>query len=210
MKRILLSLLLAMGILASPVTLQGKSDHKVTPTEAQVIKTALKSVGHVTGLFEAEDGSLHPYGCSAFSIATRKFLTAAHCYGANMTVDGSKAAVILMDVDKDLMVLLADDTRPSLILRAAPLTYLESAIGLGYGYSWLFPTITWHRALMFHYSPFKGVWPGTWFQGGFIGGMSGGPVIDVDGQVVGICQRGNEQSGYGVGVDVIEGFLKGE
>jgi S1-C subfamily serine protease len=49
--------------------------------------------------------------------------------------------------------------------------------------------------------------PGIVVQGGYIPGMSGGPVIDKDGQVVGIIQQSDQNIGYGVGVDRISEFL---
>lgn len=209
MKRFLATLL-AVALLTASTAAVGNPKHTPTPSETQVIKTALKSIGHVTGVMRDEDDDPHTYGCTAFSIEPCKYLTAAHCVGEDMKVDGVGAVAVKVSVEKDLAVLLVDAVKPALTLRQRALQFLETAIGLGYGYSWRFPTVTWHKALMFKYSPFEDVYPGTWFQGGFIGGMSGGPIIDVHGQVVGVVQRGNGASGYGVGVDVVEGFLKGE
>ena len=44
-------------------------------------------------------------------------------------------------------------------------------------------------------------------MGGFIGGMSGGPVFDINGDVVGVVQRGTEQIGYGVNTATLLEFL---
>lgn len=200
MKRLLATFALFLA-LVSPSSAVG-------PTQAEVITKALRSVGHVVGLVEDMDGIKHQTGCSAVSISPRKFLTAAHCIVSDLRLDGKVAAPIAVDTERDLAVLLVDDTRPSLRIRAKALHFLEEVIGIGYGYSFLHPTVTYHHALMFHYSPEKDVYPGTWFQGGVIGGMSGGAFIDADGEIVGTVQRGNAQIGYGVDSGTINEFLQ--
>lgn len=203
MKRVLATIL-AFVILISSSAMAAKI---TSPSET--ITQALRSVGHVKGEQKDDDDEVHHYGCSAFAVASRKFLTAAHCVGDKLTVDGIVAKEIKVDEEKDLAILLVDDTRPPLTLRDRPLSFYEVAYGLGYGYSWAHPTVTFHRALMFKYGPpDTSIYPGTWYQGGFIGGMSGGPIVDESGQVVGVVQRSNDVTGYGVDVDAVKEFLK--
>ena len=49
--------------------------------------------------------------------------------------------------------------------------------------------------------------PGLFVAGQYIPGMSGGPVVDHDGKIVGIVQQSNSGIGFGVGVSTIQGFL---
>jgi hypothetical protein len=50
--------------------------------------------------------------------------------------------------------------------------------------------------------------PGVVVQGGYLPGMSGGPLIDADGLVVGIVQTSAHNVGYGVGARVIQAFIQ--
>ncbi len=192
--RSLITCLLALSLLA--------------PLKASsVVETALQSVAHLTGSMTNEDGEIYTYGCSASSIAVRKFLTAAHCIADQMKLDGHLAFAVKVSAKLDLAVLVSDYSRPPMTLRMRPLERMEEATGLGYGYSWQYPTVTEHKALMFKFTPDTDIYPGTWFLHPFIGGMSGGPIIDVNGEVVGIVQRGNNGVGYGVDTETNLDFL---
>jgi len=164
-------------------------------------------VGHITGIF-SEMGETHTYGCTAFSIDTRKWMTAAHCVGDEMKIDGHPAMVIAQDKTLDLAVLVADYVKPALHFRAKPLHRQEEVVALGYGYSWKYPTITHHFVMILHFSPNEDIYPGVWYSTGFIGGMSGGVVLDLNGMVVGIVQRGDSQVGYGVDVATMLAWLQ--
>lgn len=182
----------------------GHAKPVIHPTTVTIVERALNSVGHIKGMSEG-----HEYGCSAIAIAERKWLTAAHCMGEKMMLDGHPAFMIAQDVSLDLAVIVSDYVKPALHIRVAPLTRQEEVIGLGFGYSWKYPTITRHRVMILDYTPWPGdVAPGTWFSGGFIGGQSGGAVIDVSGLVVGVIQRGDAQVGYGVNSAKILAFLR--
>jgi hypothetical protein len=155
-----------------------------------------------------QEGEPDHYGCSAFSIAPRKFLTAAHCMGDNMVVDGHKAFMVAQDVNADLAIIVSDYEKPALEMRTLPLALQEETVSLGYGYSWKYPTILHHLVMITNYSPYMEIMPGTWFSTAFIGGMSGGPVVDLHGQIVGVVQRGDYQVGYGVDSATIFKFLQ--
>jgi Trypsin-like peptidase domain len=178
----------------------------LTPSNIALVETALLSVGHLTGTM-TEDGRTGTYGCTAFSIDVRKFMTAAHCIGDQMVVDGHPATLVAKDDTADLAVIIADDVKPALHFRQAPLVRQEGVVALGYGYSWKYPTITHHFVMILDFTPETDMVPGVWFSGGFIGGMSGGPVLDLTGHVVSIVQRSNEEAAYGVSVATMMKFL---
>lgn len=191
------------------------------------VERALQSVVHMTGTVPARNvtqmnrgdastqiwlkqaGDVTKYGCSAWAIDVRKFVTAAHCIGDDMKLDGHPAFVIAQDNVLDLAVIVSDYVKPGLTIRQAPLTRDESTIGLGYGFSWLFPTITHHKVMILSYTPSPEDIPtaGVWYYGPFIGGQSGGAVIDEDGLVVGVIQRGSDVVGYGIDSATLLMFL---
>lgn len=204
MKKFLLAALLVL-FAASPI-----ASESLNP----FLDKNLASVVHLVGVVMSENGTPFVYGCTAFSIAPRKLMTAAHCVPSNMvslSADRVRVYPIKIDVAKDLAILLWDKELPALSFRDSPLVRYEAVTALGYGYSFAHPTVTFHQVIMLNYSPDPDeIWPGTWYMGGFIGGMSGGPVIDKDGFVVGVVQRGSAQMGYGVSVATIREFLADE
>lgn len=206
LKRILISLLTLITfscVHAKPVLTPAPP---AALSNIALVNQALQSVGHLTGTM-TEEGQTDKYGCTAFSIDVRKFMTAAHCIGDNMMLDGHPATVITKDETADLAVIIADEVMPALHLRQAPLVRQEAVVALGYGYSWKYPTITHHYVMILNFTPETDMVPGVWFSGGFIGGMSGGPVLDLTGHVVSIVQRSNEEAAYGVDVATMMKFL---
>ena len=192
----------------------------VPPSQAAIIERTLNSVGHLIGNIEIStmytvdvaatmtfDPAQRTYGCTAFAIEARKWLTAEHCVGANMMIDGHPAFLVMASPKLDLAVLVSDYVKPALTLRERPLLPQEEVVGLGYGYSWKFPVITHHYAVLMNFSPLEDITPGTWYSNGFIGGQSGGVLIDKAGLVVGMMQRSDFQYGYGVDAKTITDFL---
>lgn len=182
----------------------------VEPVEVRVER----SIGRITGYLEGK-GS---YVCTAFSIAPRKYLTAAHCTywkqrfpQLDLRVGGAIASVVAQDLDLDLAVLVVDLEKPALPISFTSMKRWQKAYGLGFGEGLRTPTFTEHRVLSLDYDLGGGLPHGILYQSPFIGGMSGGPVFDADGVVVGMVQRASYFIGYGVDAPVIQLFLlKGE
>lgn len=179
--------------------------------EPAIINTITSSVVRITGVEEAHSifgSGPQNYVCTGFTIAPSTILTAAHCVGEQVLVDGYKATLIRADKYYDLAVLkVPGSTRPSLTLRDVVVLPTEELIGVGYGNGWVFPIAMHERVLVGSYSPTPSVPVGIITQGGYVGGMSGGPIVDLYGNVVGVVQQSNSGLGYGVGVTMIRAFL---
>lgn len=145
--------------------------------------------------------------CTGFVIDNvRDFvLTAAHCIGDEIYVDSEPAAVRARDVKNDLMVLYVKGIdREALAMAAANPRIGEPVATSGYGWGFERPLF---RAG--HVSDNKAMVPGI--EGGpwlivdsaFIPGQSGGPVVNLKGDVVGIVLRTSDRDGFGAGVEVI-------
>ncbi len=151
---------------------------------------------------ESKSGS-----CSSSVIDTeRKYvLTAAHCDGAEIFVDQSPAKVVAKDVKSDLMVLeVKGIDQPALRLATKnPVTGQEVAT-YGFGYGLEDPLFRTH-----HVSADNAQIPELPYQyvivdSAFLPGQSGGPIVDMNMNIVAIVQRGNESIGLGVGAETIK------
>jgi S1-C subfamily serine protease len=133
-------------------------------------------------------------------------LTAAHCDGEKLYVDQATAKVISKDTKKDLMVLEVEDTgRPALKLAKDNPKIGDEVASLGYGWGLERPMFrTAHVSDDNTYIPEDGIGgPFIVIDAQFVGGQSGGPVINTAGEVVLIVQRGGGGVGIGVGAEVI-------
>jgi S1-C subfamily serine protease len=145
--------------------------------------------------------------CSGAVIdSTRDYvLTAAHCDGEKLFIDQSPAKVISKDVKSDLMVAHVDGLeRPALKLALKnPVTGQEVAT-YGYGFGLEQPLFRTH-----HVSDAEAQLPELPYRyvavdSAFLPGQSGGPVVDLNNQVVAVVQRSNGTIGIGVGAETIK------
>lgn len=147
--------------------------------------------------------------CTVWSIGPRKFLTAAHCILNNdvYVIDGREAIPIKIDKKKDMAILLADVVREALPIRDGTLTKGEIVHGVGYAEGLNEPVITDQKTSVLRIEIGDGPF-GNVFVGPFIQGMSGGPIVDEFGNVVGMVQATTPQLGFGVDSPTIEQFIK--
>lgn len=166
----------------------------------------------VTGPFgEDEHGA-----CTAFSINDLRdyFLTAAHCFGKKMTVGGHEARLVLLDEASDLMVLTVPESgevpevKPAKQRNCKDETVGATCQGqevaaMGYGFGSMVPLLKTGNVASSDVTM-----PGWGFGeqehmliSGFayIPGMSGGPVFNLDGKIVGIVQWGDNGNYIGGG-----------
>lgn len=156
-------------------------------------------------------------GCTAFVINQEKhyLLTAGHCFpekGEMLWVDGVAASPVYLDHKRDLLVVEAkyiDPTKPALKLAARNPVIGQEVMSVGFGYALERPFFR-----QAHVQDDKMALPGV--DGGpfistdtaFVGGQSGGPVVDGAGDVVMIVQRGdNGTTGLGIGCETIAKFV---
>ncbi len=145
--------------------------------------------------------------CSAFSIDERRnlFLTAGHCIGTDLKLDGFQAAVVYTSKAHDLAVLVCFGVNMRALTPSTQTMQRGTPVAtFGYGYGWIkimlrsgevaIPDIQINelggeRFLIANFT--------------LVGGMSGGPMVDTDGRVVSINQLGDGFVGLGRTLDVI-------
>lgn len=177
---------------------------------ARVEDRVASSLYRITGSADVETilGKRHvDYICTGFQVAPGRIMTAAHCVGDDMKADGMAVKVISADKYFDLALLSGGLNRPALKFRERAVERFEQLISLGYGYGWNKLTIMTHEVMIPNYRVVDQVAVGMIVRGGYIGGMSGGPVVDQSGLVVGVVQMSNSQVGFSVGTTVIKTFL---
>lgn len=209
MKQFLAACLLLISIgcgVKSPIAVLPTVPTTPTLTATEIV---LQSIVRVT----IDAGLAGTYTCTGFSIAPRKFYTAEHCTAplqdnpGTLKVNGIPAFVISESEELDLAVIVADLDMPALTIRPEALQMYEAVQAAGFGYGFTRALVTSHSVMLLEYVLDADIYKGTIFLNGFIGGMSGGPVFDKNGQVVGMVQRGTENIGYGVSTATMIEFL---
>ena len=94
-------------------------------------------------------------------------------------------------------------------MRDDPVVKFEDLTAIGYAFGWDQALVLDVKVLLVSKAPVDNDTPGIIVRPGYIGGMSGGPVVDMNGQMVGIVQQANSGVGYGVPILIIRAFLLG-
>ena len=180
--------------------------------QARMVNRVSQSVVRITGSYSNDKPE--GYTCSGTVVHKNMVLTAAHCLMHPMEVDDTPIRGLeRVDIFFDLALLNVWTPKPALTLRVEPVEMFEPLTAIGYAYGWKKLSALQQMPYLLNYTPDLGPElesaPGIFVQGGFVGGMSGGPVVDRSGQMVMIIQRAGEGSGYGVSADTIRTFLQG-
>ncbi len=193
MKRIIAAIVVGILVITAPAF---GADWQTTAAKVT------RSVGELTIW---ENGEVEGY-CTAFSINDDKdyFLTADHCFGEYMTLDGMNAYAVWGDPDADLMLLVVPDSGkgryPALKLAKDMPKQGEPAAALGYGFGTMGTTFMAGYVVqpdtVIQINAFKGEQHYT-ITNITIPGMSGGPVFNDKGEVISIVQMGNDKIGIG-------------
>jgi len=177
------------------------------PKPPNLAKDVAKAVVMV---LQVDDQTGEVHTCTGFSVGPKLILTAAHCVGmfqVPVSVDGDIAGVMRVDRALDLALLTIPQFKPSLSIRPNPPTWGESVNGMGFGLGLGLLVITQHRVELTQWLLNPGESPGIVYLNPFYPGMSGGPVYDGAGLVVGMVQKSSREYGFGVGSDVLNFFL---
>ena len=147
--------------------------------------------------------------CSGFVVAPHRVMTADHCVGESMKSDGVEATVVKEDEGHDLALLDVPTDRPILGFQDTPVVQFQQLTAIGHGFGWLQLTVLRVTVMLVAVSPTADYFDGILVQGGYIHGMSGGPVVDDSGLIVGIVQQVNEGAGFGMNSPTMKAFLLG-
>jgi S1-C subfamily serine protease len=143
--------------------------------------------------------------CSGFivSVARGEVMTVAHCVKPQgpLTVDGQTAELIRKDEAFALLKIEPFSGKPALEISEGEVSIAQSVAASGWAYGEILVYIP--RAVI---GKDKGDFA---MNGVIVPGMSGGPVVDASGLVVGINQASTDALGIACGAREIRDFLKG-
>jgi Trypsin-like peptidase domain len=186
------------------------------PYTRMVNKTEM-SIVRITGEKDAVNMFGQPvhfaYVCTGEVIAPGRVLSAAHCVGDNMKADLDALMPLKIDQSLDLALLTTDThQKPALKLRSTNALQFEQLTAIGYAFGYKDISVLLVTPFLLDASPWTNedespLAPGMIVEGEYIGGMSGGPVVDAKGLQVGIIQQGGSGVGYGVEASTIRAFL---
>lgn len=153
--------------------------------------------------YPTDDGGA--YVCSGFSIDEKAalYLTAYHCVAYNngegdpvksFTVDDRPGHLVQYWKDADLAVVNGLTPKPALQYRNTPMLMGQEMAAIGYAYGLATTTLmTGNLASTYANWGKEGFWTTSAFP--FIGGMSGGPIFDMNGRVAGMVQKTDDVTG---------------
>lgn len=185
------------------------------PTHDRMLDRVSASIVRITG----EKYEFTPRGlaqltsvCTGFVVQTGVVMTAAHCIDDDLQADGAPAKAIAVDEAYDLALIVTITTKVPLVFRDSEVTRHEVLTAIGYAYGLSQLVIIDVEPLLLKTgppdAPEKGPL-GLLVRPAYIGGQSGGPVVDSDGRVVSIIQKADNRVGWGVPALLLRAFLSG-
>lgn len=166
----------------------------VTPHQ-RLVARAQQSIVRVT---EEEPDGIHTGTCTGFVVLPNVVLTAAHCIGEHEKVDGKPAHLLAFTPEYDIaMYAVPTNKRPVQWAHEAPRT-AETVTGLGYGMGKMTIVDAQVREVDSLVMEWRGS-PGLLVSPGWVHGMSGGPVLNARGELVGMVSAVTVSGIYGVG-----------
>ncbi len=194
-KASLLAFLIGVGLIV------GVSQFKASERwQHRLLANVQASVLHLTD--EAGIGR-----CTGFVVARDAFLTAAHCVEAVHAADGEPATLVMVDPLFDIAVYRAKTSRKPLTIAADTPRRGDWVTSTGYA---------WGQFLVWHHAEVEVLY--ARIQNDFVdcvmtdredvGGMSGGPIMDANGDVVSMISRGNNGFACGVTPSVLRAFVE--
>jgi S1-C subfamily serine protease len=143
--------------------------------------------------------------CAGWSIDKRasRYMTAAHCVGTTMMLDGKiSASVVFLDEPGDMLVLQADSPyqKPALHPSRTRLQRGTPVAAMGFGQGWPIAMFRAGTVSIPSISPRDFAYVEYMITDfAFVGGMSGGPIFDTNGDVVGLVNRSFRDGTMGAG-----------
>ncbi len=186
MRKFLLPFLLTGWLTAACCTLPFHSTKPSTLMSLVVVTTTIED---------------HPSLCTGFVVSVVDVLTARHCVAedTDVLIDGQIAHVFKVSPMLALLRSVKPIGRPILSIRATALNANDGYLTFGFGMGKL--TIMQRNLLL------QDEGGNIYLDGPLIPGMSGGPVVDAAGDVVGINQMTNGVLGLASGPEEIRAFL---
>lgn len=170
------------------------------PSKPKLIEQTVSSIVKLRHPLKGNDEG-HFYVCTGFVVGVELVLTAKHCVDDDLTVDELPADV-LRESDSLALVKVPGLRKGPLTIRKETLKMGDDVLVIGYGYNFLNAF-----SRMVATPVFDG--QDVVLDGLVINGMSGGPVIDMEGKVVGIVQSTQgEVLSFLCGQDEMRKFLK--
>ena len=190
----------------------------VAPPPSQpvsVIERAVSQISDIDWTLDEKRGG----HCTGVQIGIRWILTAEHCLppkdvNVDITANGTPVRVLKRSAELDLAILETpgDATNSIMEIRKSPPKLGEevAAVGLGWGpgnEGRVIPPMVLRRSIAR-----IGANGYIYTDGSFIPGMSGGPLVDVDGKLIGVVRQGWDEIAIGgvIPAKAVRGFIDGK
>ena len=146
----------------------------------------------------------YPVHCAGFVVQPELVLSADHCYAENLRVDGLVAIELGHGLESDLTLLRVIGLRKEPVtFSTTPIAVGKEIMAYGHAYGATQPILRAGNVAAHDTKHYYTII----FDKTYIGGMSGAPVVNTSGDVVGIVQMRNTDVGIGVDAEAILWFI---